>query len=59
MKGFSALASTVTADGALDPKTKELVATAIAVAVCCGGCIAFHVKAAIVGGANREEFQEM
>lgn len=59
MKGFSAMAAAATADGALDPKTKELIATAIGVAVRCDGCIAFHVKAAVAGGATREEFLEV
>ena len=59
MKGFSALAAAATAEGALDTKTKELIATAIAVAVRCDGCIAFHVKAAVRGGASREELLEM
>jgi AhpD family alkylhydroperoxidase len=58
MKGFSALAKAATADGSLDPKTKELIATAIGVAVRCDGCIAFHVKAAEKNGASREEFLE-
>ena len=34
------------ASGALDAKTKELIAIAIAVAVRCDGCIAAHTKAA-------------
>ena len=58
MKGFSAMAKAATADGSLDPKTKELIATAIGVAVRCDGCIAFHVKAAVKNGASREEFLE-
>ena len=45
--------------GALDPKTKELIATAIAVAVRCDGCIASHVKALEKHGAEREELLEM
>lgn len=59
MKGFSAMAAAATADGALDPKAKELIATAISVAVRCDGCVAFHVKAAIKAGARRDEFLEM
>jgi len=58
MKGFSAMAAAATADGALDPKTKELIATAIGVAVRCDGCIAFHTKAARKQGASREEVLE-
>ncbi len=59
MKGFSALAAAATAEGALDTKTKELIATAISVAVRCDGCIAFHVKAAVKAGSSREEMLEM
>jgi len=58
MNGFSALAKAATAAGALDPKTKELIATAIGVTVRCDGCIAFHAKAACKNGASREEFLE-
>ncbi len=58
MKGFSMMAAAATADGALNPKTKELIATAIGVAVRCDGCIAFHVKAAEKLGASRDEMLE-
>jgi len=58
MKGFSAMARAATADGALDTKTKELIATAIGVAVRCDGCVAFHAKAAQKLGARREEVLE-
>ena len=58
MKGFSAMATAATADGSLDPKTKELIATAISVAVRCDGCIASHTKSAGKNGANREEMLE-
>lgn len=58
LAGFSAMAKAATAQGTLDPKTKELIATAISVAVRCDGCIAFHVKAARRQGATREEMVE-
>ncbi|NCU11246.1 MAG: carboxymuconolactone decarboxylase family protein, partial [Sphingomonadaceae bacterium] len=38
--------------------TKELLAMAIAVAIRCDGCIAFHAKAALQNGATREEIME-
>jgi len=44
--------------GALDGKTKELIAIAISVAIRCDDCIAFHVKAAVDHGATREEILE-
>ena len=59
MGGSSALATAATSPGVLDSKTKELIATAIVVAVRCDGCIAFHVKAAVKGGATRDEMLEM
>jgi AhpD family alkylhydroperoxidase len=58
MKAFSSLAQAALAQGALDPKTKELIALAIGVAVRCDDCIAFHVKAAVDHGASREEVLE-
>ncbi len=58
MKHFSAMAAAATASGALDTKTKELLAIAIAVAIRCDGCIAFHAKAAMQHGATREEIME-
>ncbi len=58
MKAFSSLAQAALAEGALDPKTKELIALGISVAVRCDDCIAFHVKAAVDRGATREEVLE-
>ncbi len=58
MKAFSSLAQSALAQGALDPKTKELIALGIGIAVRCDDCIAFHVKAAIDHGATREEILE-
>jgi len=45
-------------EGALDAKTKELMALAIAVAVRCDGCIAFHVHDAVDAGATADEIAE-
>lgn len=58
MKAFSGLAREALAPGALDVKTKELLAIAIAIATRCDGCVGFHVKAAIKAGATREEVLE-
>jgi AhpD family alkylhydroperoxidase len=58
MRAFSSIAQAGLAQGALDPKTKELIALGIAVAIRCDDCIAFHVKAAIQRGATREEVLE-
>lgn len=59
MKAFGELARAATAPGALDEKTKELIAVAIAVATRCDGCIGFHVKALVRLGATRQELNEM
>ena len=58
MKGFAAMGAAAKASGALDVKTKELIAIAIAVAVRCDGCIAAHTKAAEIHGVGREEILE-
>jgi AhpD family alkylhydroperoxidase len=59
MKGFSDMAKAATADGALDKKTKELIALAIGIATRCDGCIGFHAKALVNLGATREEIEEV
>jgi AhpD family alkylhydroperoxidase len=59
MGGFSALAKGATADGALDKKTKELIALAIGVSQRCDGCIGFHAKALKDLGATRTEIAEV
>lgn len=58
MKAFAGLAQAAVAPKALDGKTKELIALAIAVAIRCDDCIAFHVKAARQQGASRDEVLE-
>lgn len=57
-KGFAALAQAATRDGALDKKTKELIALALGVAAHCDGCIGFHTEALVKLGATREEIEE-
>jgi len=59
MQGFYALAKGASADGALDKKTKELIALAIGVTQRCDGCIGFHAKALNELGATREEVAEV
>lgn len=55
---FSELAKAAIKPGALDSKTKELMALAIGIAARCDGCIGFHTEAAIRYGATREEIVE-
>ena len=52
MKSFGEMGKAAIADGALDAKTKELIALAIGVAARCDGCIGFHVKALVRLGAT-------
>jgi len=58
MKAFGGMAMSAGASGALDAKTKELIALAVSVAVRCDDCIGFHAKAAASRGATREEVME-
>jgi AhpD family alkylhydroperoxidase len=58
MQGFARLADSAKAEGALDPKTKELIAVAISIALRCDGCIGFHVRGAVNHGATRQEMMD-
>ena len=58
MKAFASLHTAGSAAGALDTKTKELIALAIAVATHCDDCIAFHTPDALKEGASREEIAD-
>lgn len=58
MKGFSSMAGAALKAGALDTKTKELLAVGISVAIRCDPCIAFHTEAALRQGATRAEVLE-
>jgi len=58
MKAFNELGRAATAPGALDAKTKELIAVALSVAVRCDPCIGFHTKALVKLGATRQELDE-
>ena len=57
-RGFGKLQRAAFSDGALDTKTKELIAVAIAVVEGCDGCIASHAQAAARAGASRQEAAE-
>ncbi len=58
MKGFHDFMGAVEKEGAIDTKTKHLMALACAVVSHCDWCIAFHVKGALDGGASKEEILE-
>jgi AhpD family alkylhydroperoxidase len=58
MKAFSDLGRAATANGALDKKTKELIALALGVAARCDPCIGFHMQALVKLGVTRPELDE-
>jgi AhpD family alkylhydroperoxidase len=58
MKSFGGLHKAGTATGALNAKTKELMALAISIVVRCDDCIAYHIHDAIEAGATREELAD-
>lgn len=55
---FASLHGAAFCDGALDRKSKELIALAISVAERCDGCIASHAQGAARAGATRDEVAE-
>ncbi len=57
-KTFGELHGAALSAGALDTKTKELIALAIAVVETCDGCIASHARGAVKAGATKEEAAE-
>jgi len=59
MQGFNQMAKASHTDGALTGKTKELIATAIAVAARCQGCLGFHALSCVKMGVTRAEFEEV
>ena len=56
--GFGELSKAAFSNGALNSKTKELIAMAIGVVEGCDGCIASHSQAAARAGATRQEAAE-
>lgn len=58
MKAFAEMSRAASGAGALDTRTKELVALGISVAVRCDPCIAYHTRAAVKAGASEAEIAE-
>lgn len=58
MRSFGDLGRAATAGGALDQKTKELIALALSVAARCDPCIGFHMQTLVKLGASRQEIAE-
>ena len=59
MAGYGALHDAAFVEGALDVKTKELIALSIAITRECDGCIAAHGRNLARLGATTEEVAEM
>lgn len=59
VKAYGSLSKTAQVPGALDHRTKELIALAISVATRCDGCIAYHARNSVRAGATRQEIAEM
>jgi AhpD family alkylhydroperoxidase len=59
MRGFASLAGAAGKDGALDKKTKELIAMALSVSARCDPCLGFHADALVKAGCSRAELEEM
>lgn len=59
MQGFGVLSKAVHDGGALDLRTKEMIALGMAVVQRCEPCILFHVEALMKAGASREELAEV
>lgn len=57
-KAFHSFSRSVFAPGALDTKTKQLIAVAAAHVTQCPYCIRGHTKAALRAGANERELME-
>ena len=58
-RGFGALSQAALAEGALDKKTKELIAMALGVAARCNPCLGYHAQALVRLGCTRAELEEM
>ncbi|MGI5851008.1 MAG: carboxymuconolactone decarboxylase family protein [Clostridiales bacterium] len=58
MKGFMSLHDAALKEGAIDPKTKELIALGISICIRCEPCIVSHVDSLVKMGVTKEEVQE-
>lgn len=57
-EAYGSMSKAAMSDGALDAKTKELIALAISVVRQCDGCMASHARMAARRGATAEEVAE-
>lgn len=59
MTAFGQLAAAGTKEGALDRKTRELVALGIAIACRCDDCIGFHVQTLVKLGTTKAKLEDV
>ncbi|MEP2943908.1 MAG: carboxymuconolactone decarboxylase family protein [Hyphomicrobiales bacterium] len=59
MNAFGTFDAAVMADGALNKKTKELIAVAVALTTQCEYCLTIHSEFARKAGATEEELAEV
>lgn len=58
IRGYRGLSDAAQKTNRIDPKTRELIALAVAITLRCDGCITTHTTAAIKNGASEEEIVE-
>ncbi len=58
-KAFTQMHHAALSEGALDVKTKELMAVLVGIVTHCGDCIGFHMQGAKKAGATKDEVAEM
>jgi AhpD family alkylhydroperoxidase len=58
LEAYRGLAAAQGSNGALDAKTRELIAIAVAVTTRCDGCISSHMAAAVKAGASEAELSD-
>ncbi len=58
LEAYRNLAAAQGSNGALDAKTRELIAMAVAVTTRCDGCISSHAAAAAKAGATEAEMSD-
>lgn len=59
IKRFFALDSAVYRDGALDPKTKEMMGLVASAVLRCNDCILYHIDQCVKEGVTADEFHEL
>jgi AhpD family alkylhydroperoxidase len=58
LEAYRSVAAAQGSNGALDPKTLELISMAVAVTTRCDGCISSHAAAAAKAGATEAEMSD-